>query len=149
MSHVVTAISTLEKLAMLNFLHEHDVHLPPSMDFQAFGTVSKRDELMGVVAYNGFWGHVCSMHTAGVGNWITRPLIWRSFDYPFRQLELKAVLAPVAAHNERALKLNRRLGFKDIHVVKDGWDDGDDLIILQMKPEECIWFSKFDRRFAH
>lgn len=150
MSFVVTALKIEEKLAMLSFLHAHDVHLPPSGDFQAFGTVSEDDKsLLGVVAFNGFWGHVCTMHTAGEGNWVTRRLIWQSFDYPFRQLGLKAVLAPVAANNHKALKFDTRLGFKEVHRIKDGWDDGVDLIILQLLYDECHWLRKLDKHFTH
>ena len=150
MSFVVTALTPAEKMAMLSFLHAHDVHLPPSGDFQAFGTVSQAtDTLLGVVAFNGFWGHVCTMHTAGEGNWVSRQLIWRSFDYPFRQLNMQAVLAPVASSNARALKFDQRLGFREVHRVADGWDAGDDLIILQLKRDECLWLNKLDKHFAH
>ena len=150
MSYVVTALLPQEKITMLNFLHAHDVRLPPSGDFQAFGTVSEVTEtLMGVVAFNGFWGHVCTMHTAGEGNWVSRKLIWRSFDYPFRQLGLQAVLAPVAASNTRALKFDAKMGFKEVHRVRNGWDEGDDLIILQLLREDCCWLPRLDQRFAH
>jgi hypothetical protein len=150
MSYVVTALTPLEKMTMLNFLHQHDVRLPPSGDFQAFGTVSPQTtSLLGVVAFNGFWGHVCTMHTAGEGNWVTRQLIWRSFDYPFRQLNLQAVLAPVAASNARALKFDQRLGFREVHRIIDGWDKGDDLVILQLLRADCHWLNKLDKRFAH
>jgi L-amino acid N-acyltransferase YncA len=149
-SFVVTAMTPQEKLAMLGFLFEHDVRLPASGDFQAFGTVSEAtDRLMGVVAYNGFWGHVCTMHTAGDGNWVSRRLLWRSFDYPFRQLGLQAVLAPVAASNARALNFDTKMGFKEVHRIRNGWDLGDDLIILQLLREDCHWLKRLDQRYAH
>jgi L-amino acid N-acyltransferase YncA len=149
-SFVVSALTVQEKMTMLGFLHTHDVRLPPSGDFQAFGSVSETtNTLMGVVAFNGFWGHVCTMHTAGEGNWISRKLIWRSFDYPFRQLGLRAVLAPVAASNERALRFDRKIGFKEVHRVSEGWDAGDDLIVLQLLREDCHWLPRLDQRYAH
>lgn len=150
MSFVVTALTMEEKQAMLGFLRAHEVLLPPSADFQAFGTVSNETEcLMGVVAFNGFWGHVCTMHTAGEGNWVSRALIWRCFDYPFRQLGLRAVLAPVAASNHRALKFDTRLGFREVHRIPGGWDgSADDLVVLQLLREDCKWLGKLDRRFA-
>jgi RimJ/RimL family protein N-acetyltransferase len=146
--HVVTALTVQEKVAMLGFLQEHAVRLPPSGDFQAFGSVSARtDELLGVVAFNGFWGHVCSIHTAGAGNWMSRSLIWRTFDYPFRQLDMRALMAPVAASNTRSVNFIKRMGFKEIHRVPNGWDEGDDLIVLQMLREDCPWLAKLDKHF--
>jgi hypothetical protein len=150
MSYVVTALTPQEKMSMLGFLHAHDVNLPPSGDFQAFGSVSENAKsLLGVVAFNGFWGHVCTMHTAGEGNWVTRKLIWRAFDYPFRQLGLQAVLAPVAASNTRALKFDQKMGFKEVHRIVNGWAEDDDLIVLQLLREDCHWLDRLDLRFAH
>jgi RimJ/RimL family protein N-acetyltransferase len=146
---VVTALTVQEKVAMLGFLSEHEVRLPPSGDFQAFGSVSAvNHELLGVVAFNGFWGHVCSIHTAGEGNWISRTLIWRTFDYPFRQLDMRALMAPVAASNVRSYNFIKRMGFKEIHRITDGWDAGDDLIVLQMLRDECPWLAKLDKHFT-
>ena len=45
MSFVVTALTPQEKIVMLSFLHAHDVHLPPSGDFQAFGRVSEINDV--------------------------------------------------------------------------------------------------------
>jgi len=148
--HVVSALTVDEKITVLNFLQQHEVRLPPSGDFQAFASLSEFDNaVLGAVAFNGFWGHVCSMHVAGTGRWLSRTLIWRSFDYPFRQLDMRAVMAPVAASNTRSLKFVQRMGFREIHRVKDGWDTGDDLIVLQMLREDCHWLNKLDQHFSH
>jgi RimJ/RimL family protein N-acetyltransferase len=58
-------------------------------------------------------------------------------------------MAPVAASNTRSLKFVQRMGFKEIHRVKDGWDTGDDLIVLQMLREDCHWLDKLDQHFSH
>jgi len=150
MSYVVTALTTEEKVATLDFLSEHGVHLPASGDFQAFGSVSSTtNNLMGVVAFNGFWGRVCTMHTAGDGNWVNRQLLWRSFDFPFRYLGLQAVIAPVAASNARALKFDQKIGFKEVHRIPNGWADGDDLIVLQLLRADCHWLDRLNPRMAH
>jgi hypothetical protein len=150
MSYVVTALTPLEKITVLNFLHEHDVRVPPSGDLQAFASLSDRTAaVLGVVAFTGFWGRVCSVHLAGEGNWVNRNLIWRSFDYPFRQVGVQAVLAPISAGNARSLNFAQRMGFKEVHRIRDGWADDVDLIILQLLREDCHWLNLLDKRFAH
>jgi RimJ/RimL family protein N-acetyltransferase len=135
---LIVADSDVTKWAMFNFLCEHGVRLSRSEDFQAIGRLSENTrELIGVVAYNGFCGRVCSMHMAGIGNWISREYIRAAFAYPFKQLELAAVISPVAANNSRALRLDTHFGFREVHRVTDGWERGVDLVLLELKREHC------------
>lgn len=141
---IVVANTDAEKWAMFLFLQEHGVKLHRSEDFQAIGRLSRASgepKLIGVVAYNGFCGNVCSMHIAGDGNWVSREFIKLAFDYPFNQAKVEAVIAPVAADNAKALRFDKHFGFKEIHRVKDGWDSGVDLVYLQLLRSECRWLQ--------
>ena len=141
MSEIVVARDALEKRAMHAFLQSHGVPLQGSVDFQAMGVV-RDGSLIAVVAFNGFCGRVCSMHVAGDGgHWISRALLDAVFDYPFRQLDLAAVLAPIAASNEHALRFDTHLGFTEAHRVPEGWARGVDLIILEMRREACRYLK--------
>lgn len=143
---IVVADTDVLKWAMYDFLKKRGVLLHRSEDFQAMGRLSpiKRD-LLGVVAYNGFCGNICSMHMAGDGNWVSRDFIKMAFDYPFNQLGLKAILAPVAATNTKALKFDKHIGFHEIHRLPDGWDDGVDLVLLEMRREDCRYLNEVKR----
>jgi RimJ/RimL family protein N-acetyltransferase len=142
-SVIIVAKDEATKWAMWKFLHDHGVTLHQSADFQAIGRMSDvTHEPMGVVAYNGFCGRVCSMHIAGEGNWISREFIRAAFDYPFRQLELEAVLSPLAATNHRAMKLDTHFGFREVHRVENGWEPGIDLVILQLRRSDCRYLEK-------
>lgn len=137
---LVVAKTDAEKWAMYGFLVAHGVKLHRSEDFQAIGRLSPNTRgLIGVVAYNGFCGNVCSMHIAGDGNWVSREFIRAAFEYPFVQLKLAAIVAPVAATNNKALRFDKHFGFREVHRVQDGWENGVDLVLLEMKREECRW----------
>jgi RimJ/RimL family protein N-acetyltransferase len=76
-------------------------------------------------------------HMAGWSpRWMTRELLYVGFDYPFNALRVKTLYATVPADNTRALKINRRWGFKDVVTLPDVYPDGD-MVILGMRREDC------------
>jgi RimJ/RimL family protein N-acetyltransferase len=144
---IVVANTDASKWAMYNFLKGRGVHLSRSEDFQAIGRLSAHSqELIGVVAFNNFVGNVCSIHLAGDGNWVSREFIRAVFDYPFRQLSVVAMIAPVPGNNHKALKFDTHFGFRVIHTVRDGWEKGVDLHLLQLRKEDCRWLGKEVKR---
>lgn len=98
-------------------------------------------EIVAVIAYTNIQGKSCCMHSASiVPNWISKDLLWATFDYPFNKLGVKVILAVVASTNEEALKFDRHLGFVDKAYIEDAHEDGD-LVILAMRKENCRWLS--------
>lgn len=142
---IVTSDTDANKHAMWQFLYDRGVRLHRSEDFQAIGRVSPATEqLIGVVAYNGFCGNVCQMHIAGDGNWVSREFIRAAFDYPFRQLGLAAVLGALPADNHKAMKFDTHFGMREVHRITNGWANGVDLVLVQMNREDCKWLREGD-----
>ena len=101
----------------------------------------KDGNLIAVIGYCGFLPTSCMMHCAAIDdNWISKDLLWASFDYPFNKLGVKVILATVSSNNEEALKLDRHLGFVDKAYIEDAHVDGD-LVILAMRRENCRWLD--------
>jgi L-amino acid N-acyltransferase YncA len=71
---------------------------------------------------------------------MSKKYLWAMFDYPFKKLGLKVILAVIAGNNVKSLKLSRKLGFKDVAKIPDAHKDGD-LVILTMRPDECRWLT--------
>lgn len=69
-------------------------------------------------------------------------LIPATFQYPFEERGLKVVLAGVISSNAKSLALCRRLGFREVHRVVQGWDDETDLVLLEMRRDECPWVRR-------
>lgn len=98
-------------------------------------------ELKAVVAYCNFQGKSCQTHICSIGsNWMTRDFLWAIFDYPFKKLGLKVILAVISGTNEKSLKLSRHLGFEDIAKIADAHEDGD-MVIMTMRPPQCRWLN--------
>lgn len=118
------------------------IKLDYSADFRAIGLVVG-DCLTAVIGYNGFNGRSCLMHSAiDDPSAITRTFVQEMFRYPFEQMGLTHVLAVVASDNTRALEIDLRVGFREVHRLNGAGLSGADLIILEMKREDCKWLRR-------
>lgn len=101
--------------------------------------VAAMDHVAVAIAYNGFVGRTCCMHTV-IQNpaALTRKIVREAFEYPFNVCNCVAVLALVDSTNGAALNFDRKLGFIEIARVPDGGLDGD-LIVMQMLRGACRW----------
>jgi RimJ/RimL family protein N-acetyltransferase len=97
----------------------------------------KENKLVAVIGYCNFVGKSCAIHIASEGShWMSRKLLWASFDYPFNKLEKKVIVTALDANNQKAVRLNRHLGFNIEAVIKDAHENGD-LMIMTMRKENC------------
>jgi RimJ/RimL family protein N-acetyltransferase len=68
-------------------------------------------------------------------------MLWISFSYPFEQLRVSKLIAQVPSRNRKALDFDLKLGFKQEAIVADIYPDGEDLLILSMRREDCRWLK--------
>ena len=122
--------------------------IPWSSDFRALGLV-KSDCLCAVVAYNGFTGRACFMHSAiddSVA--VDRTFVRAVFDYPFNECNVQTIIALVSSENTRALKLDKHVGFKEVSRLPGAGMDGHDLVILTMNRNECRWLKHGKEKYS-
>lgn len=120
-------------------------HIGATDDFRAIGWVSDGLHLRAVVGYNGFAGRAAQMHFATDDPAaITRRFVRAAFEYPFVQLGLEYLLAPVNSTNQKILTFTRKIGFREVHRLPGCHEDGGDLILLQMNRSECRWIKQHD-----
>jgi hypothetical protein len=112
-----------------------------SADFQAIEAVDASGAVRGMVGYERFTPNSVMMHMA-----VSSPMAWRklipaAFWYAFVQLGLGLALGATPASNTSALQFARRVGFRETYRVKDGFRRGVDLVLSEMRREECRWIS--------
>lgn len=118
-------------------------NLKAAEDFRAIGWVSDGLQLQAVVGYNGFVGRACQMHFATDDPAaITRRFVRAAFEYPFLQIGLEYLLAPVNSANQKILTFTRKIGFQEVHRLPGCHEDGGDLILLQMNRSDCRWIKQ-------
>ena len=112
--------------------------MPVPEDAHYVGQVTN-NEIKAVAVYCGFFGKSCMIHIMSEGNhWATKSFFKELFEYPFNKLKLKVIIGTIAGNNEKALRLSRHLGFKDVAIIPDAHNEGD-LVILEMRPTFCKW----------
>lgn len=113
-----------------------------SPDCRAIGIMHGDDLVAGVIyeRCNGFNVEATIAAEPGA-RWADRTTLAALFDYPFRQLGVRAVTVLVAMTNLPSLNLATKLGFDPSAYVPFAAHDGSPLVILQQRKEQCRWIS--------
>ena len=108
-------------------------------DSPSIGIVENGHIVAGVV-YTMYTGTGVCMHVASnKEGWLTKDFLRMAFQYTFIQLGCRRVTGLVRSDNYQAQKFDEHLGFKREGVIREGDDDGCDLIIYGMLRSECRW----------
>lgn len=110
-------------------------------DFRAIEAVDG-DRIVGMVGYDDWTPNACSMHVAIDHPLAIRRLLKDAFAMPFVRLGFGVVFGRVLSTNEKALKLDLHLGFKEVCFLHDAWAVGVGIHVLQMRREECRWIGR-------
>lgn len=105
--------------------------------FRAIKAVDASGRIHGMVGYDGWTGNAVSMHVAVEHPMALRSLIGPGFRIPFLEFGKGVALAMVLSTNARSLAMVPVLGFRETHRIRDGWAVGVDLVMFEMRREEC------------
>lgn len=114
--------------------------LLPCPATQSLGLMSRQNIVAGVV-YNGWTGGSCHMHIAVEGR-LTREFLHAMFRYPLVHCGLAAVLAAPSGANHKCIRFARHCGFEEFHRVKGGSDNGEDLVLMELRRENCRFLGE-------
>lgn len=85
--------------------------------------------------YNGYNGKSINMHVALQGRF-TKEARWYAFHYPFIELGVNKIIAPIDEANIKSLNIAKHFGFVTEAIIKDASLNGD-LHLLTMTKEQC------------
>lgn len=115
----------------------------PTPNFTGISCYSDKGTLLAVVGYDNWTPNSVQMHI-----WIKNPmalrnhtLIKEAFRYPYRHGRT-VFIGWCEEGNVAARKFQEFLGFKETHRIKDGWQKGTDIVIVEMRAEECRWLEE-------
>lgn len=122
----------------------HYAGVQPCGDMQAMAWVNPdTHNVEWTVGYTGFVGKTCQMHVVNLSTRrVPRKLLWAAFDYPFNQLGLSAVMGIVNSKNDKAMRFDKHLGFKEVTRLEGLHDGGGDIVIMRMNRDECRWITE-------
>jgi len=106
--------------------------------------ISRTDDygkLLGGVVFYDYTGRSISMHVAGFDpHWISRDMLFVTFDYPFVQLKCASIFCQLRSSNLKVLEFVKKIGFKREVVIPEVFPDGD-MIVGRLRAEECRWLN--------
>jgi hypothetical protein len=115
--------------------------LSPGWKFRAIEAVDTYGRIQGMVGYENWTESACFMHCAVDNKAAYRRLLHPSFEYPFIEGGRSLVLG-LRASNHIALNNARVLGFRETYRIKDGWATGEDMVLFEMRKDECRWLRR-------
>lgn len=109
---------------------------------QTIGLVEEGALLAGVL-YESYNRASVVTHIAAVPGkrWMTREFLWAIFSYPFNQLSVRKLIAPVGASNLESRRFVSNLGFVLETALKDAHPDGD--LLFYTMSRDCERASKW------
>jgi L-amino acid N-acyltransferase YncA len=100
-------------------------------------------EIGAMTGYDGWTENSVVMHIwIKPGSMVDREFVREAFRYPFEIGNRGLVLGVIPGYNAASLTLARAIGFRETYRVKDGYAAGTDLVIQEMRREECRWLTR-------
>jgi hypothetical protein len=96
--------------------------------------------IQGMVGFDYWTPNAVQMHVAASPAAV-RSLLWPAFHYAFEQAGRGLAIGITPASNERACAFNRRCGWREAYRIKDGWTVGEDMIVFEMRRNECRFLT--------
>jgi hypothetical protein len=116
-------------------------HLVPDASFRALKAVDEHGRILAMVGYDGWTDNACCVHVALDHPTALRAVLGPGFGVPFKELGLGVVIAKVLSTNDKSLRLVKHLGFREVCRGKDWVRPGIDMVIHEMRREECRWVA--------
>ena len=122
--------------------------LPLALQEDTRGVVCVDDdtgEVYGGVVCEDWTSTVCCVHIVITHRRALREGIHSAAaSYVFTQAGRLKMLGYVPADNEKALKLNKHLGFTELVRIEDGYKLGVDYVLMELKRENCPYWRLED-----
>lgn len=68
--------------------------------------------------------------------------------YFFKTCDRKVLFCTILSSNEKCLKFVRHIGFTEVSRIKEGYDEGVDLVIHELRRENCEWIEHGQARYS-
>jgi hypothetical protein len=97
-----------------------------------------------VVAYDNWTDNAVFIHcwSSSTRPWFDVKFLTEIFRYPFEICNKGLVIGCTQGDNTPVLEFCRQVGFTETYRVKDGWKLGTDLVIQEMRREQCRWLGR-------
>jgi RimJ/RimL family protein N-acetyltransferase len=126
---------------ILGFINRHRP-LEFIQGMQGIGLERDGDLVAGII-YEGFnkqsiWAHIAAEPGS---QWLNKEYLRFCTLYAFEQCGVKMILGYMDAGNTQALRFATHLGFKEEARISEAAQDGGDIVILKMRPDDARYMK--------
>lgn len=115
----------------------------PTGAMRAIEAIDESGEIAGMVAFDNWMFNSAEIHFAVDKPIAFRKLMFAAFDWIFNQSERDYIIALTPAKMRAdVLDIGRRVGFKEIHRLKDGFAKGEDLVYSVLHKDACKYLKR-------
>ena len=112
-------------------------------DARALAAVDSGGHIRAMVAFDDITGGSCELHVSAESSLALRALLPACYRYVFNELGLAVAIGLVPANNDGGLEFAHRLGFREKYRIRDGWSQGVDLLLHELRREDCArWLER-------
>jgi len=105
------------------------------------GLMDMKTGPVAAVLFEGFNGASVMVHLASLRrDWLNREFLWYVCHYPFEELGVTKVLAPIESDNLDSIRWTEHFGFTLEATLKDAAPKGD-LLIYSITKDQCKWLQ--------
>jgi hypothetical protein len=114
-------------------------HLSPAA--RGIEAVDAAGRIHGMVVCDLWTASAAHMHVALDSAAATRSLVVPAFEWLFQQGGRSLAIGVVRGRNSRSLHFAQRLGFREAYRIRNGWAEGEDMVLLEMRKQDCRWLG--------
>jgi hypothetical protein len=86
-------------------------------------------------------GGSCWSHMAGKPGWLSRHKLHAFARHVFDHLKCSVVYGVVDVGDRDVIEIDKKLGFRELVVLKGHFAGGVDALLLELRPETCRWIA--------
>jgi hypothetical protein len=101
-----------------------------------------------MIGFDGWMDNSAEIHFACERPIALRSLARAAFRFIFEVADREYLYALAPTSRSQVIEWGRRIGFTEIHRLKDGCAKGDDLVYSVLHRDNCTWWRKSARKAA-
>jgi hypothetical protein len=110
--------------------------IPWSTDLRTIAAIREDGSIAAAVAFGSWTPESCFMHVAfDTPHSLTKGLLKAALEYPIKSIGVKAVYGLTPKDFDRAIRFNKRVGFKQIAETVD-------CVLLELRREDCKYLKE-------